>query len=152
MKTEDRGNRYYLNGNTYPLRAFLKQWGFWYDDDLRQWWTTDKRAIDAVMEKCSRRARPTGPPPKKEDGPRDSTFDWRKNGLMCGRDSVHVVDDGATVRICVPRGHCTDMEGAIKLALSASGLCTKIETFSGSKRDTVYKLEDDGKWHAYGYD
>lgn len=65
-------------------------------------------------------------------------------GIGCGLDEIHI--GGDAVVLVLPRGHCTDMEGAIALGKAAHPDVRLVATYSGDALDTCYGRMDDGTW------
>lgn len=67
--------------------------------------------------------------------------------LQCRLNRIDIDDQAATVTFHLPRGHCTDFSGAIKLAgIVCPGVRT-IHTIAGTKPDTSYLLTR-GEWQS----
>jgi len=68
--------------------------------------------------------------------------------LGCGIKRFEYDFATCVARLFLPDGHCTDMDGAIKLALALDDRCVRVETFTGTAPDTRYILRSDGEWYA----
>lgn len=73
---------------------------------------------------------------------------WNET-LICYLSKVDIVDKN-TVTFYLPKGQCTNMTGAIKLAKMLTPGVKTINTYSGKETDTKYVLR--GKqWKALVY-
>ena len=64
--------------------------------------------------------------------------------LKCGLENVDI-EDKNTVTLYLTEGHCSDMDGAIKLSSLLTPDVRTINTISGNEADTVY-LRQGSKW------
>lgn len=79
--------------------------------------------------------------------PRENTKKW-SDVLKCYLIDIVVFADIDTVRIYIPAMECTDMTGAIKMALEYLPSVKRIETIAGEKFDTVYEKDIASTWVA----
>ena len=107
------------------------------------------------MSKGIKRKSPTGSPsglPPVLCSPRSSSvITLPKNGvfntdLVCNLRAITVHRDA--VIMFLPKGDCTDMSGAIKIATSIHPKCKRVVTISGDAVDMVYQIKA-GKWKSF---
>lgn len=72
--------------------------------------------------------------------------------LMCGLHRISFPNP-ETCTLELPEGHCTDMQGAIRVAKSVTkhldGFRLRlIRTVAAGRDDTYYVLDEGGTWHA----
>lgn len=72
---------------------------------------------------------------------------WQER-LMCSVVSLDYDFRERTGRLCMARGNCCDMKGCLDLFRGIDPKVKVIATFSGEKRDTVYRKENK-QWNAY---
>jgi hypothetical protein len=99
MKVEVEGKRIYVVGNTYPLRAALKQLGARWDPERAAWWAgvTKREAIEALL-----RANPN-PTEQRDEAQRSQERLERDRDNILGRaeykgKSYYFVGEGVSSR------------------------------------------------------
>lgn len=68
-------------------------------------------------------------------------------GLKCGVERLEYDFKSATGTLHVPDGHCCDMKGCIEFFQAIDPAVQAIDTFSGVRPDTRYRLTR-GDWAA----